>query len=825
MPTDQAVGPRYAEVVVDQLSAGLDRIFTYSIPGRLAERVGIGSYVRIPLGRQRLAGYVVELPEQQPDFPLRDIEDLLLDEPMFGPEELSLARRVAQTYYCPLSSALRLILPPGAARRPEQLILITEAGQTALAGEDLLRAPKQEALLKALACVGGQATREELEKVPELAAGLSSLLQRLEEKGFVQVQHCLQRPGASPRRQQWVRLQVTPGQARQQAEALAPRAAQQAQILLRLAEEGPLKLADLARSSVPGLATRGLVKIYEQLVRRRPAAPTLNLASPRWPPTAAQQRALQRVQQALEAHTYWGGLLHGVTGSGKTEVYLDSIEMTRQRGRSAIVLVPEISLTPQTVERFAARFGEEIAVLHSSLSLGERYDEWQRVKQGQARVVIGARSAVFAPCASLGMVIVDEEHEPSYKQDSSPRYQAVTVARWRAQQAGAVLLLGSATPALEHYWAAANPDDPSLELLELPERIGNRPLPVVRTLDLRTETVLGPGRTFAEEMETAIRERLERSEQVMVFLNRRGFSTFVMCRECGYVLRCPHCAVSLIYHRQSQTMRCHHCDYARPVPDQCDNCQGYDIGFHGLGTERINDQVSRQFPEARVLRLDRDTVKRRGAYSRILGQFARGEADILIGTQMIAKGHDFPEVTLVGVINADVGLHRPDFRAAERTFQLLTQVSGRAGRADKPGEVFVQTYNPEHYALQAAAEHDYREFFAIEIKARQENLYPPFTKLANLVFSHPDQQIALATARRAAIFFQEHGWQHGRGPVQFVGPGACPLHKLRGRYRYQILLKAPKYEILNEIIRQFQAHEELPADLRLTVDVDPYDMM
>lgn len=825
MDEGQAVGPRYAEVVVDQPGAGLDRIFTYSIPPRLADRVGIGSYVRVPLGRQRLAGYVVDLPERKPPFSLRDIEDLLLDEPLFDPQRLALARRIAQTYYCPLSPALRLILPPGAARRPEQVILITEAGRAALAGHELQRAPKQEALLQALPHAGGEADREELEKAPELSSGLSGLLRRLEEKGFVEVQRRLRRPGAAPRLQRWVRLKVPPEQARQQAEALARRAPQQGQILLRLAEESPLKLADLARSSVPGLAAGGLVEIYEQQVRRRPADHALNLASPRWPPTAAQQQVLQRLEQALEAHKYWGGLLHGITGSGKTEVYLNSIEMALQRGRSAIVLVPEISLTPQMVERFAARFGEQIAVLHSSLGLGERYDEWQRVRQGQARVAIGARSAVFAPGPNLGIIIVDEEHEPSYKQDSSPRYHAVTVARWRAQQARAVLLLGSATPALERYYAAVNPDDPSLELLELPERIGDRPLPLVRTLDLRTETVLGPGRTFAEEMETAIRQRLERGEQVMLFLNRRGFSTFVMCRECGYVLRCPQCAVSLIYHRQSQAMRCHHCDYAQPVPDQCANCQGYDIGFHGLGTERIADQVSRQFPEARVLRLDRDTVRSRGAHSRILGQFARREAEILIGTQMIAKGHDFPEVTLVGVINADVGLYRSDFRAAERTFQLLTQVSGRAGRADKPGEVFVQTYNPEHYALKAAAEHDYRDFFDLEIRARQENLYPPFTKLTNLVFSHPDEQIALASARRAAVFFQEQGWQHGQGQVQFVGPGACPLHKLRGRYRYQILLKAPEYEMLKEIVKQFQEQGQLPADLRLTVDVDPYDMM
>jgi primosomal protein N' (replication factor Y) len=495
------------------------------------------------------------------------------------------------------------------------------------------------------------------------------------------------------------------------------------------------------------------------------------------------------------------------------------------------VLVPEISLTPQTVGRFAARFGDRIAVLHSSLGAGERFDEWERARTGEARVVIGARSALFAPVADLGIIVVDEEHEPSYKQDAVPRYNAISVAQWRAEQAGAVLLLGSATPALEHYWAACNPADSQvvpdlrLTLLELPERIGGRPLPEVRTLDLRGETAIGPNSTLAEDLREAIAERLERGEQVMLFLNRRGYSTFVMCRECGFVLTCPDCAVALIYHRESGTMRCHHCDHAQLAPEECPNCQGVDIGFRGLGTERVADQIGRQFPDHPILRLDKDTTAAKGAYGQILGQFARGEAQILIGTQMIAKGHDFPEVTLVGVINADVGLYRPDFRAAERTFQLLTQVSGRAGRADKLGQVYVQTYNPDHYALQAAAQHDYAAFYQVEIAARREHQYPPFTKLASVVFSHPVEETAHEAARQAAVSLQDLGLEHSHGAVQFVGPGACPLHKLRGRYRYQILLKAPDYATLTRLLRDLLDRLERPEDLRVTVDVDPADMM
>ncbi len=812
-------------MVLDQPGAALERSFTYAVPQRLAGRLALGCYVRVPLGRQRLAGYVVALPATAPPVRLREIEDLLLDEPVFGAEELALAERVAKVYLCPLAHALRLILPPGAARKPEQIVILTEAGHRALERDELRRAPQQRRVLEALAACGEEAERGRLEESTGLRRELSGLLRALEERGFVQTVRRLRRPGAGPLAQRWVRLLVSPERARAEAETLARSAPRQADILRELAEQGERPLVGLPRSAVLGLEQRGLVEVFDQPRYRRPRDQALVASLQRPVLTPAQQAVLDRARRALDEGRYWGALLHGVTGSGKTEVYLRVIEEALARGRTAIVLVPEISLTPQTVGRFAARFGDRIALLHSSLSAGERFDEWQRVRSGEARVVVGARSALFAPCPHLGVIIVDEEHDPSYKQDTSPRYQAVTVAQWRAEQAQAVLLLGSATPALERFHAALDPEDPSLELVELPERIGGRPLPEVKVLDLRGEVAIGPGSTFAEEMREAIVERLQRGEQVILFLNRRGFSTFVMCRECGFVLTCPDCAVSLIYHRESGKMRCHHCDHAQVAPDQCPNCQGYDIGFHGLGTERLADQIARQFPETRILRLDRDTARQRGAYARILGQFARGEAQILIGTQMVAKGHDFPEVTLVGVVNADVGLYRSDFRAAERTFQLLTQVSGRAGRADKPGQVYVQTYNPDHYALKSAAAHDYHAFYEVEIRARRDTCFPPFSKLANLVFSHPQEEVALGAARRAAVRLQELGLEHGRGPAQFVGPGACPLHKLRGRYRYHLLLKAPEYETLAGTIRKLLADLDTPADLRVTVDVDPSDMM
>jgi len=436
---------------------------------------------------------------------------------------------------------------------------------------------------------------------------------------------------------------------------------------------------------------------------------------------------------------------------------------------------------------------------------------------------VPASATIFAPSQNLGIVVVDEEHEHAYKQESTPRYLATAVAAERARRSNAVLLMGSATPSVEAYYHACHED--GLSLVSLPERIDNHPLPPVRVIDLRHETLMGKGGSFSQMMLEAIADRLQRGEQTILFLNRRGFSTFVMCRDCGYVLRCPNCAVSLTYHHGSRQMRCHHCDYSVPVPDVCPNCESYEIGFHGLGTERVADQVEREFAGVTVARMDRDTVGRKGAHGDILRSFARGEADILVGTQMVAKGLDLANVTLVGVLNADVGLYTPDFRAAERTFQLLTQVAGRAGRAEKPGEVLVQTYNPDHYAIVAAQKHDYVAFYEQEIRARRHNLYPPFVELANIVFQDEDEQKALNTARRAAVCLQDMGVFFKTGDVQFLGPAPAPLHKLRGRYRYQMLLKAIDMERLNQTVRDLQECLADTGSTQVIYDVEPMDMM
>ncbi|MGI5816767.1 MAG: primosomal protein N' [Armatimonadota bacterium] len=822
---------RYALVVVDQPGRGLEREFTYAVPAHLESDLGVGSYVLVPFGRRRLSGWITGLTSDRPDFRVKSIIGTLVDGPVFDERGLKLARWISEHYLASLRDCLRCLLPPGAAREPETFVALTAPGREA-DPRSLSRAPRQRQVLDALRAM---ATEEPLleELVAELEADdtsatravVASAVRSLEERGLAQIRRSLGRPRVRELRQQVARLA---GDREWEAvcEEIGLRAPRQAEAIeaLMAADEG-LPVADLNRGAVTALAEKGLVTVSEERVHRRPeGAGTEGEETEFLCLTEAQRCAFDRVDSALEGAYYAGLVLHGVTGSGKTEVYLHAIDSALRRGRGAIVLVPEISLTPQMVGRFEARFGERLALLHSQMGAGERYDEWMRVQVGEADVVVGARSAIFAPLDDIGVIVIDEEHERAYKQDAPPRYHAVEVAKKRARQHGAVLILGSATPSLESF-CEAREDGGDLALCDLPERIDDRPLPAVEIVDLRGETLMGKGGTFSQRLLDALEACLRRGEQAMLFLNRRGFSTFVMCRECGFTLKCRDCSVSLIYHHASREMRCHHCDYHVPMPEICPSCESEDIGYRGLGTERVADQVRREFAEASVLRMDRDTTSRKGAHADILRRFGRGEANVLIGTQMIAKGHDFPNVTLVGVLNADTGLNRPDFRASEATFQLLTQVAGRAGRADKPGRVLVQTYNPDHPAIVSASRHDYDAFYRHELENRRNNMYPPFARLINLTVSHEDADTALKLARRMAYELQERGVRHERrAPMQFMGPAPAPLARLRRQFRYHLLLKGERIDQLRgALLAALDALEDDAA--HVTVDVDPLDMM
>ncbi|WP_048602555.1 primosomal protein N' [Rubeoparvulum massiliense] len=537
--------------------------------------------------------------------------------------------------------------------------------------------------------------------------------------------------------------------------------------------------------------------------------------------TAEQHEALAVIKEAIQNKSSKPVLLHGVTGSGKTEIYLHAIQLVLDQQRQAILLVPEISLTPQMVRRFKGCFGDQVAVLHSGLSQGERFDEWRRIRQGEAPVVVGARSAIFAPLTKLGVIIIDEEHETTYKQEEQPRYHAREVAKWRADYYGAVPVMGSATPSLESY-VRAHTDHYSY--LSLPSRVNQQPLPEITIVDMREELRAGHRQMFSRQLIEGMTACIKNKEQIILFLNRRGYATFVMCRQCGYTAKCPHCDISLTYHRRQNLLRCHYCGYTEPTPHHCPSCQSPHIRYFGTGTQKVEEELSRQFPGLRILRMDVDTTSTKGSHERILTAFRQQEADVLLGTQMIAKGLDFPNVTLVGVIAADTILNLPDFRSAEKTFQLLTQVAGRAGRHQKKGHVVIQTYTPEHYSIQYAAHHDYLGFAREELAHRKQMSYPPFRRLLLITFSHTELPYLMKMAQIVT--------QQVRGrmapTVQVLGPVASPLARIKDRYRLQCVIKYKNepqiVENIVEVLRNMKQEME-QRQLMISIDVDPLFLM
>jgi primosomal protein N' (replication factor Y) len=618
-------------------------------------------------------------------------------------------------------------------------------------------------------------------------------------------------------------------------EAAAPRGPRQVAALdaLRAAGDAGLTLPELdargaSRDAVRALAARGWIAIADEVSHRNPFAAAGRergaggwsidqLAEAERGLTPEQADAFRHLEEAAAAGVFRTLLLHGVTGSGKTELYLRLAALVATSGRRVLMLVPEIALTPAMAGQFRARFGDRVAIQHSGLSAGERHDQWHLIRQGAVDVVVGTRSAVFAPLQRLGLIVVDEEHEGSYKQEESPRYHGRDVAVVRGRLENALVVLGSATPSLE---SASNARAGRYALLRLTRRVADRPLASVQVVDMRAEYAAhGPDVAISERLAAAIRLRLERAEQSLVLLNRRGFATVIFCRQCAASLECPHCSVSLTYHRAARRVRCHYCDYAAAVPRRCGKCGGEFLEQSGFGTERLEAELRERFPGARIARVDRDTIRRRGAIARVLRDVAAGEIDILVGTQMIAKGHDFPAVTLVGVISADVGLGLADFRASERTFQLLTQVVGRAGRGDTPGEAIVQTLYPDHYSIVAAAQQDYDAFYAREMRFRESLHYPPVVALINVVVRGRTQDAALAAAGTLAAAVRAR-----RAPLTVLGPAPAALARLKDEYRAQFFLKGRQRRAMREALRAaLAAHPDLQR--RAVVDVDPISVL
>jgi len=614
-------------------------------------------------------------------------------------------------------------------------------------------------------------------------------------------------------------------------EKILRRAPRQAEIFNLLKEKGAVLYKVLkeqykgADSALKGLKKKGLISTYslESYREHIPyAEPSFDL-----PPslTKDQTTVWRKIREGIRKGGFHPYLIHGVTGSGKTEIYLKAIEEMLQHQRGAIVLVPEISLTSLALERFRSRFGKKIALLHSRLSEGERHDELRRIREGRARIVLGARSAIFAPIRDLGVIIVDEEHDPSYKQEEGVRYNARDLALIKGRIFNAVVILGSATPSMESYY---NSQIGKLTCLYLPERVKKRPLPHVKVVDLRSKP-LGKEDLFSPELKEGIEERLKRGEQVLLFLNRRGFATSIICPECGYLFTCPNCSVSLVQHLKKGVLLCHYCNYQTSLPDNCSQCNSMRLKTIGWGTERVEREVKRVFPKARVARMDRDTTKGKMSYHQIFTGFALGKQDILIGTQMITKGYDLPQITLVGIILADTSLSLPDFRASERTFQLLTQVAGRTGRGDKRGEVIVQTFNPEHYSIISACNHDFLGFYQKELGFRQELNYPPLSRLVAFRMEGKEEgDLKTYTSHLGKVMrdiWEKEGYQR---EMEILGPAPSPWAKLKGRYRYQILLKGKRPKLLHSLVGRLLKENVLKSTgkgIKWSVDVDPIQMM
>jgi len=602
----------------------------------------------------------------------------------------------------------------------------------------------------------------------------------------------------------------------------------QRRVIFTLEASGPmllqslLKTANVSASTVASLEKKALVEVYVDAIRRDPLTESLGIKSEDHMLTAPQSSVLTQIEQQMNSGAYAAFLLHGVTGSGKTEIYMRAMNKALSLGRSAMMLVPEIALTPVFSRRLRARFGDQVAIFHSSLQKGERFDEWTRVKNGEARVVIGTRSAVFAPVRNLGLIVVDEEHESSYRQQESPYYNARDVAIVRAQKESATVVLGSATPSLESFHNARKG---KYHFVTLPERIYARPMATAKIIDMRTVFVRhGKPRVFSDELLEAIRETRERGEQSIILLNRRGYSSFILCRSCGETIQCPNCDVTLTYHRSERVIVCHYCNHHEAVPHVCPSCGKKYIYYVGEGTEQLEEMLKLLFPSLRVARIDRDTTARRKVFEQSLADFSAGRLDTLVGTQMLAKGHDFPNVTLVGVVSVDAGLALPDFRSAERTFQLITQVAGRAGRGDRPGRVLIQTYHPYHYALRHACAQDYEAFYEEELRYRQNHSYPPFVALASILIHAPD----LGRVRADSLEIRKHlDAANGERKCRILGPAPAPLSRLKGEHRFQLLIKSRSRKSLREVAdAALKAAAEGGINLRsVNLEIDPVSIM
>lgn len=793
--------------------------YTYKVPEQFKEICEPGMRVLVPFGTRRVTGYILEGVEDCGSVKARNILEILDDHPLFPESCIEFFKWIADYYIHPLGDVIKAALPSGLDQKDVSCVFVTENGRKILADNALSSDENKviDFVLKREGCALRQLVKHSDNK------RISSLIRRMEKKDLIQVAAVLKKSTASIKKEKFIRMgKKTDVQIRM---------SKKRKMILSIVEEkkeismtGLRKSVPTAPTLVKPLAEAGLLDIVQRQVFRDPLgdpvepdkAPDLN---------REQKQAVQKVENSAKGFASY--LLNGVTGSGKTEVYMRLVKDAIDQGKTAVILVPEISLISQTERRFRARFGEKIAVIHSTLSKGELIDQWRKIVLKKVSIVIGARSAVFAPFENIGMIIVDEEHDSSYKQETGLRYNARDLAVVRAKFNDCPVVLGSATPSVQTY---QNVVAGRFEELTLKHRVNQNPLPEITLVDLKKyQDSRGLDRMITPELSKEIQACLDKGEQALIFLNRRGFATYPVCSDCGTSLSCNYCDVTMTFHKGQDEYRCHLCGYARMVDVRCRECGSSKIRPLGFGTQRVEEALKVLFPDARLMRLDQDTARRKGAIVKLLKNIRNRNVDIVVGTQMLAKGHDFPSITLVGIICADLSLNLPDFRAGERTFQLLAQVSGRAGRGQAKGRVVMQTFNPDHFIIEASRKQDFMQFFHNEVPFRKALLYPPFSRMVQLKISgSPYEKVKIYASNVSKVL--NHLIQTGSSAeksIQVLGPVEASIQKISSRFRWQILLKSPSAALINSLVKSMMAHPDAvpKSGVKITVDVDPYFLM
>lgn len=806
----------FAEVLIDSYTDLENQTFTYAIPKIMKSYVTLGTPVIVPFRDNQLGGYVVDLHKENQlseDIKIKDIISASAEQ-ILELDYINFLKWIAEYYYTNFLSVLKAAIPSGILTKTHKLINIAVENDIF---NDYIEIQKKGDFKDFCKFLSTEKDIKTSKLKAHFGQKASTYIRKLHNAELIKINFVFDTKNKYKKQLCISYIHSNADLTNREKEVLSIISKYSGYMTLAEVQE----VASTSPVLIKQLQNKGCIDLSEQIILRKPQKNSVSNKTFKLELNKHQKLAVDTFLEIYKQEDKTKViLLNGVTGSGKTEVYLQTIEHVLNQGKTSLMLVPEISLTPQTVNRFRSRFGECIAVLHSRLSEGERFDEWSRIKNGLAKIIIGARSAIFAPCKDIGLIIIDEEHEGSYKQDKNPRYNAKTLSIKRAELSNCPVILGSATPSIESYFEAKN--NKNWFLVDMPERVENKVLPKVRLVDMREEYLRGNKGIFSRYLQNAMQERLNKKEQTIIFINRRGFSTFVMCRDCGHAVRCTDCSVSMVYHATHEALKCHYCGKIQELPKRCPQCTGINIRHFGIGTQKIESITKKCFPNARIARLDRDTTTKKDAHQDVLKQFSDGDIDILIGTQMIAKGLDFPNVTLVGIIAADTALNIPDFRAGEKTFQLITQVSGRAGRGDVHGEVVAQSYSLEHTSIQTAKNHDFESYYAHEIKDREELRYPPFSSLINIIIADLD----IIEAKRHSLELSKLLKTYKTEKIiSILGPIPAGIPKIQNYHRFQILIKSRDLDEARNILHKSLKELKKSHNTRIGIDVEPLNLM